>query len=327
MNNLPSAASPAQSGFSPVSASGSGPGASGLCRLTDWGLIRAQGEEAAKFLHGQLTQDIEHLPLGQARLAGYCSAKGRLLATLVVWRTSADELLLACSADLLPTTLKRLQMFVLRAKCKLTDASAERPLWGVVGPAALSLPGSAQPLAVWCVAASDAATLVRLPDAQGPRSLLLGAPPSDLLPMDEDHWRWLEVHSGVARVVAATQDCFVPQMVNLELVGGVNFKKGCYPGQEVVARSQYRGTLKRRAYVLHAPVALQPGQEVFSSLDPEQPAGRVALVGTSASGEHAALVELKMAALLAGSLHAGSASGPELQAGAQPYEIPVGEAV
>ena len=100
---------------------------SGAVRLTDWGVIRAQGADAASFLHGQLTQDMNSLREGTARLAGFCSAKGRLQASFVVWRADADTLLLACSADLLAPTLKRLSMFVLRAKCKLSDASAEVP--------------------------------------------------------------------------------------------------------------------------------------------------------------------------------------------------------
>ncbi len=306
----------------------------GVCRLTEWGLLRAQGAEAAQFLHGQLTQDMLHLNTGAARLAGYCSAKGRLLATLVVWRRGAeaggDELMLACSADLLPGTLKRLSMYVLRSKCKISDASAQWPLWGAVGAAAQQLLDPQRSLAVWGHSAhtggAEAGDTVRLPDAlvdglPVPRYLVAAAQPPALPPITEDHWRWLEVHSGVVRVQAATQEQFVPQMVNLELVGGVNFQKGCYPGQEVVARSQYRGTLKRRAYVLQGTQALVPGQEVYSSLDPGQPAGMVALAGTSSGGEYAALAELKMAALLDGTLHAGTADGPLLLPGTLPYAL------
>ncbi len=303
----------------------SAPATEGACRLTEWGVLRAQGAEAATFLHGQLTQDIVHLEAGQARLAGYCSPKGRLLATLVVWRRSADELLLACSADLLPATLKRLSMFVLRAKCKLSDASAEWPLWGASGAAAQQLLDPAAQLAVGGQRADDGLELVRLPDAlvagaRVPRYLLASATAPALPAIDEAQWRWLEVHSGVVRVVGATVEQFVPQMVNLELVGGVNFKKGCYPGQEVVARSQYRGTTKRRAFLMASSVALQPGQEVFSSLDPEQPAGMVALVGAGPGGV-AALVELKLAAMEGGTLHATSATGPLLQVLPLPYEL------
>ncbi len=189
---------------------------SGLVQLADWGVIRALGAEAAKFLHGQLTQDIEHLPTGASCLAGYCSAKGRLMATFVVHRLSDDELLLACSADVLAVVLKRLSMFVLRAKCKLSDASAEWPVWGVVGT---SVKTAGVSMAKLPDARVDAQTL--------PRALVFGAPVSEQPPLDIHTWRWLEVMSGTPRVTAATAEQCVPQMVNLEVVGGVNFQKGC----------------------------------------------------------------------------------------------------
>ena len=295
------------------------PAIEGAVRLHDWGVIRATGAEAASFLHSQLTQDMQHLQAGRAHLAGFCSAKGRLLATFVAWRRG-DDILLACSADLLPTVLKRLSMFVLRAKCKLSDATADVPLWGMVG--------SGVPRAeAWSQATVGDADLIRLPDAvvagnAVPRGLWAGVTPPALPALDIELWRGLEAASGVARVVAATAEQFVPQMVNLELVGGVNFQKGCYPGQEIVARSQYRGTLKRRAQVLGSAVPLQPGQEVFHAADPGQPAGRVVLSGRLPSGDAVALVELKLAALDGGALHAGAADGPLLSLAALPYAIP-----
>jgi folate-binding protein YgfZ len=275
----------------------------GAVRLTDWGVIRAAGPDAATFLHGQLTQDVMHLAPGAVRLAGYCSAKGRLLASFVVWRTAADELLLACSADLLAPTLKRLSMFVLRAKCKLSDASAEWPLWGLAGAAA-----RAEPL--------------RLPDALGmARALRVGEAPA-LPALDPAAWSWLEVTSAVPRIVSATAEQFVPQMVNLELVGGVDFQKGCYPGQEIVARSQYRGTLKRRAFVFDSAAAAAPGQEIFHSADPSQPAGLVANAA-SLDGRHRLLAEVKLAALDGGTLHLGAPDGPALARAAMPYAVPI----
>jgi len=299
----------------------------GAVRLSDWGVIRASGADARNVLHGQLTQDLLHLQAGQARLAGSCSPKGRLLARFVVWSVGADEVLLACSADLLPAVLKRLSMFVLRSKCKLVDASADWPLWGLAGDAARVALGGRAAGAVWSHADAGGVSLIRLPDAviDGagvPRWLWAGGEPSPMPALDPDTWRWLEVHSGVARVQAATSEQFVPQMVNLELVGGVNFQKGCYPGQEVVARSQYRGTLKRRAHIVVSPVALQPGQEIFHDADPGQPAGMVVLTGSLDRARHAALVELKLSALDGGSLHAGAPDGPRLTATALPYEIP-----
>ncbi len=301
--------------------------ASGALRLDDWGLIRANGADAASFLHGQLTQDMTALATGQARLAGFCSAKGRLQATFVVWRADADSLLLACSADLLAPVLKRLSMFVLRAKCKLSDASADMALYGLAGDQATRWLGDAAPGSALHSSAMGDGQVVRLPDASGQARYLLAQPASQAAPalpaLSSDDWRWLEVQSGVVRIVAATVEAFVPQMVNLELVGGVNFQKGCYPGQEVVARSQYRGTLKRRAMLFDSEAVLTAGQEVFHSADPNQPAGKVALAAARPGGGSSALVEIKLAALDGGSLHAGSAAGGLLQRAALPYAIPV----
>ena len=291
--------------------------------LGDWGLIAARGEDVAAFLHGQLTQDIATLGPGQARLAGYCSAKGRLLATFIVWRGSEHEFFLACSSDLLAATMRRLSMFVLRARCRLTDASAEHRLVGLSG-----LAGPHWPSQPWQVSAGPEGTLIRLPDACGQARALQvlaaagqDAPASN--PPASDWWNWLEVRSAVPRVVAATVERFVPQMVNLEVVGGVHFQKGCYPGQEVVARSQYRGTLKRRAFLFEAPAPAHPGQDIFAASDPGQPAGTVVLAA-AVPGEPARtqlLAEMKIAEA-AGGLHLGAANGPALQALDLPYPLP-----
>jgi tRNA-modifying protein YgfZ len=302
----------------------------GAVRLRDWGVIRAQGVDAASFLHGQLTQDVQQLDEHSARLAGFCTAKGRLLASLIVWRAGADELLLACSADVLSATLKRLSMFVLRAKCKLSDASEAIALYGLAGDSATQWLGDGAPASPWRrvdrVDHSDAQVL-RLPDSAGAPRYLLAAPaelPAPELPALSAHaWSWIEVSSGVPRIVAATVEQFVPQMINFELVGGVNFQKGCYPGQEIVARSQYRGTVKRRAFVFDCDAPALPGQEVFFSGDAEQPAGMVVNAATHA-GSHRALVEVKLVALEEGSLHLGAAGGPMLRRMAkQPYEVPI----
>jgi tRNA-modifying protein YgfZ len=294
----------------------------GAVRLSDWGVIRAHGADAATFLHGQLTQDVTHLDGRHARLAGYCSPKGRLLATFVMWRSAEDEILLACSADLLPATLKRLSMFVLRAKCKLGDASAQWPLHGLAGASADALVGSAVPAKPWSSGQHGAARVIRLPSADGTsRYLWAGPQEPPLAGLGPDGWRWLEVRSGVARVVAATSEQFVPQMLNLELLGGVDFQKGCYPGQEVVARSQYRGTLKRRTYLMDSSGPLSSGMEVFHSADRGQPAGMVVLAASLPDGRHTALVELKMAAVERGELHAGDAAGALLAPAALPYSL------
>ncbi|MBN8489352.1 MAG: folate-binding protein, partial [Burkholderiales bacterium] len=181
--------------------------------------------------------------------------------------------------------------------------------------------GALEPMRALVVAGG---LLVRLPDSQGQSRWLAGLP-ADVTPdgarLPDGLWSWLEVCSGVPRITAATSEAFVPQMVNLELVGGVSFKKGCYPGQEVVARSQYRGTLKRRALLWHGDLPMAAGQEVFSAADPGQPAGMVVLAAAAPQGGWDALVETKLEAL-ASAMHYGGADGPVLVARPLPYPLP-----
>lgn len=293
----------------------------GVVALTHRGVIRARGADAARFLHSQLTNDMLQLDGSRAVLAGFCSAKGRLQASFVAWQGAADEILLACAADLLAPTLKRLSMFVLRAQCKLSDAGAELPLSGLAGDTAATLLGDA---AVWERREVASGTLVRLPDVQGvKRALLAGSAPQGRPALSLDRWRWLEVSSGVPTVEAATVDQFVPQMVNFELIGGVDFRKGCYPGQEVVARSQYRGTIKRRMFLFDVAAAAQAGQELFHSADPGQPAGMVVNAAPSSDGGSRVLAEVKLAALEGGTLHLAAADGPRLERRELPYAVPL----
>jgi folate-binding protein YgfZ len=137
-----------------------------------------------------------------------------------------------------------------------------------------------------------------------------------------DSWRWLEVQSGLPTIEAATVDQFVPQMLNYELLGGVDFKKGCYPGQEVVARSQYRGTVKRRMFLFDVNAEARAGQEVFHSSEAAQPAGMVvnAAPRPDATG-CSALVEIKLSALSEGSVLLGSPDGPAMTRAPMPYEV------
>jgi folate-binding protein YgfZ len=141
--------------------------------------------------------------------------------------------------------------------------------------------------------------------------------------LSTDAWRWLEVQSGLAVIESATQEQFVPQMLNFELVGGVNFKKGCYPGQEIVARAQYRGTVKRRMFLFDVEATASAGQEVFHSEDPSQPAGMVANAASRPTGGGASmLAEVKLAATDSGTLHLGTPDGPQLVRQELPYPLP-----
>ncbi|WP_439114240.1 CAF17-like 4Fe-4S cluster assembly/insertion protein YgfZ [Hydrogenophaga sp.] len=296
----------------------------GAAHLPHWGVIRAQGADATKFLHGQLTQDFSLLGLSEARLAAFCSAKGRMQASFVAFKRSHDDIFLVCSRDLLAATLKRLSMFVLRAQVKLSDASDAFALWGVAGAAPANLPE--KPWSTTTTA--DGAHWVRLYPAAGVARALWVAPvahgvapqPSGPL-LDTAHWAWLDVMSGVATLTQPVVEAFVPQMLNYESVGGVNFKKGCYPGQEVVARSQFRGTLKRRAYLVQASAPLAVGQEVFHESDAEQPCGTVAAAAANPDGGWHALVSMQTRAAEGGGLHAGSAQGTALTVLPLPYPL------
>ena len=295
----------------------------GIAPLSHLGVIRVEGEDAAKFLHGQLTQDFALLDMQHARLAAFLSAKGRMQASFIGFKRSATEVLLVCSLDLLAPTLKRLSMFVLRAKAKLTDATADFALYGIAGNAIDSIAGSAQP--AWARTDLGAATVVDMYPADGTPRALWVAPATEPAPvgpaLDSALWLWSEVKSGIATLTAPMVEAFVPQMLNYESVGGVNFKKGCYPGQEVVARSQFRGTLKRRAYIAHAVAEVAVGAEVFSASDLEQPCGTVVQVAPAPGGGFDTLVSLQISAAQQGALQVGAAHGVALSLLPLPYPL------
>ncbi len=220
-------------------------------RLSRYGLLSVTGADARAFLHAQLTNDIEHLPAERAALAGWCSAKGRLLATFLVV-PAPDGFLLQLARDLAAPVARRLSMFVLRSKVRITDASDAWAQYGV-WDADLRQPDVAWSGNRATVKVGEGRYLQLLPkeeDLEKPNA-------------DEAQWALQEIRAGRPLITAATQDQFVPQMVNLEQIGGVDFKKGCYPGQEIVARAQYRGQVKRRMVRAHAPAGVQlaPGQE------------------------------------------------------------------
>jgi folate-binding protein YgfZ len=269
--------------------------AQGACALPHLGVIHAHGADAANFLHNQLSNDFLLLPPHQARLAAFCNAKGRMQASFIGFKTSPEDVWLVLRQDLLAQTLKRLRMFVLRAKVVMNDVSEQYQVRGLLGAAMPASLGESP----WSLA-TDSDWTVRLYPAQGHARALQMVPVGTPLTAPALAWQdWLlsEVLSGVADVQAATFEAFVPQMLNYESVDGVNFKKGCYPGQEVVARSQFRGTLKRRAYLASASAALHAGEEVFTAKDASQPAGMVAQACHHPVHGHWALVCLQNSAL------------------------------
>ena len=293
----------------------------GVSSLPHLGVLRVEGADAISFLQGQLTQDFALLQPTEARLAAYCTAKGRMQASFIGFKCSPSEVLLVMSRDILAPTLKRLSMFVLRAKAKLSDASQEFALYGLAG-VAVPAAGDAAP---WTLAQLGADHVIQLYPADGQARSLWVAPAGEPAPagpaLDTAIWMWGEVRSGVATITAPIVEAFVPQMLNYESVGGVNFKKGCYPGQEVVARSQFRGTLKRRAYLAHAQEPMQAGQEVFHESDAEQPCGLIAQAAAAPDGGWDAIVSLQISATAGGRVTLGGAQGPALALTAAPYPL------
>lgn len=295
----------------------------GVCALEHLGVIRVHGEDAAKFIHGQLTNDFLLLDTAHARLAAFCSSKGRMQASFIAFKTASDEILLICSKDLLPATLKRLSMFVMRAKAKLVDASVDYSLFGLAGPSTLSNQAVAhEPWLRFEAAGGYAITLY--PAGAVSRQLLV-LPNGVIAPngpdLATDLWAWGEIHSGIATVAQPTFEAFVPQMLNYESVGGVNFKKGCYPGQEVVARSQFRGTLKRRAFIVRSQGPMAAGDEIFASDDDTQPVGLVVQTAKSPHGGWDAIVSMQISAAAGATLHLGTATRADLHVLPLPYAL------
>ena len=289
----------------------------GSCTLPHLGVIAARGPEAAHFLHNQLTQDFVLLDMQHARLAAFCNAKGRMQASMVGFKTSAEEVLLVMRADLLPQTLKRLSMFVMRSKVKLIDASAE---WTVFGRLAKKVEAPSP----WKLRHDDSGWSVSLYPASGVARFLCLTPAESPLAdsgLDLSDWLLSDILSGVGDVQAATFEAFVPQMLNYESVDGVNFKKGCYPGQEVVARSQFRGILKRRTYLAGSTLPLQAAQEIFHSSDASQPAGQVVQAVSHTQHGHWALVCLQTSSVEEGELHPAETTGSVLTLYPLPYAL------
>ncbi len=271
----------------------------GQCRLDHLGVMRATGVDAATFLNNMLTQDVLLLQPKHARLAAQCSVKGRMVATGWVIKLAPDDLLWVISADILEATLKRLKMFVMRSKLVLAAASTE---FLICGELANNTPESP---VVGTVEITDGHVSTSLPAVCGLSRMLhlipvgAGSQNAQAQELGADSWLIAEVLAGVGRVTAKTVDAYVPQMLNYESTHGVNFKKGCYPGQEVVARSQFRGTLKRRAFVLNVAQPNRPvaaGDEVFLSSDLSTAIGTICNAAQCTDGNWVAIASMQIAA-------------------------------
>src|SRR5688500_9132670 len=226
------------------------------CKLSQPGLIGFTGDEAQSFLHNQLTCDVNALGLNQSVYGAYCTPKGRVLATFLLWRT-AEGYFMQLPASLREAIQKRLTMYVLRAKVKVQDAGPLFTMVGVSGEGAARLERAfgAVPQNEHQVVSLPDTTIIRLPGNRYEILVSQNSAPAtreNLVngtePMSPAHWEWLDIRAGIPTITPATQELFVPQMLNLDLIGGLSFSKGCYPGQEIVARMHFLGRLKQRMY-------------------------------------------------------------------------------
>ncbi len=296
-------------------------GATVLVPLVHLGVVECSGDDAKTFLHNQLTSDINHLSLGLAQHSSWCTAKGRMLASFLAWRRG-DAYQLALSVDLVDAVAKRLQMYVLRAKVKVGNLTDSLVLLGLSGPQAgeaLALANLPIPAETLSAPEGGDIKVIRLDTGR----FLLAVPAemaADLWrklaekarPAGVPAWRWLDVEAGLPLVTTATREEFVPQMADFEKIGGVSFHKGCYPGQEIVARTQYLGKVKRHLYRLHSDQALAAGDELHSPDNPEQSCGKVVVAAPSPRGGYDALAVVQ--SNFAGNLRLGAKDGPRLEA-------------
>ena len=300
--------------------------------LVHIGAIRATGEDAGALLHNLFSNDVKKLGPNEAQLTSFNSAKGRMLASILLWREGADYLL-ALSADIHAAMLKKLSMFILRSKARLMDDSTDSVLIGLAGPqagaaleaAGLHIPGAER------ATSGGVATVVRLDGAR----FIVSAPLSEAgvlwgkfvaagaLPAGTSAWQWLDIKAGLPNLTQPVQEEFVAQMLNFDLIGGISFTKGCYPGQEIVARTHYLGKLKKRMYRVHVDVdALPaPGTDIFAPDFGEQSAGKVVSAAPAPDGGYDALVVLQTSSADAAQATLGAPTGPALSFLPLPYAL------
>jgi hypothetical protein len=294
-------------------------------------ILEADGADAAAFLQGQLSSDVAALAPRAAQWSTYNSAKGRMLATLVLWRPAAGPAFrIALAADLAAAIRKRLSMFVLRSKVVL--GAPGLVAWGVGGPRAADAVRAAlgvEPATLRAIGV-DGAEAIALPDG---RVLVVASPDaadglatrlgSIATPADESAWRWLAIRAGVAEVRLATQERHVAQTANWDANGGLSFTKGCFPGQEIVARTQHLGILKERAHPFNVDAPPPPaGTPVYSSAFGEQACGSVVDAVAMPGGGSDLLAIVQTKAIDAGDARLGAPDGPPLRRLPLPYELP-----
>ena len=292
-----------------------------MAPLSHLALIGCAGDEAKTFLHNQLTSDINHLGADAAQHSAWCSAKGRMLVSFLLFRNDS-EYRLQLSADLAAAMQKRLQMYVLRAKVKIFDLSTSHELIGLSGSQAEAALKSADlpvPEKSLETAAFTGGKVIRLDQNRFEVVVEAGATADvwtklaqSARPVGTPVWQWLDIRAGVPLITDVTKEEFVPQMANFELLGGVSFHKGCYPGQEVVARTQYLGKVKRHLYRVTSTAPIAAGALIFSPENTDHACGLVANAAPSPDGGYQALAVIQENFVAAGDLELGAPGGSKI---------------
>lgn len=285
-----------------------------LCDLSHLGLLELDGADVVSFLQGQVTNDVKQLHGDNAHYSGYCTPKGRLLALFLAF-AHHDHLHLQMPQTLLAPVAKRLKMYVLRSKVNIQDMSDSILKFGVSGhkvEALLSHWFPALPQQALQLVTHSNGTVMKLPGAiprfeifsdieHAPK--LWTALAEHCKTVNTDYWEWLEIQAGIPEVYTETQEEFVPQMLNLDLLNAINFKKGCYTGQEIVARTHYLGTVKRRTQLAHTTQQANPGDDVKN--DKQETVGKVVRCAAAPTGGYDLLLEARLESLEAGALYVG----------------------
>lgn len=304
-----------------------------LSDLSQFGTLRVSGEEAQSFLQNLLSSDIREVGVDRAQFSSFNSPKGRMLASMLIWR-NGDDYLLQLPRALCEPMRKKLSMYVLRAKVKISDASDEIVSLGLSGENTqeiLKKQFGELPQQPFGFTATEQAGVLKFSDTRFQISstaqyaaTLWQTLSQYAQPVGSVCWDWLNIRAGIPVILPQTQEQFVPQMANFELIGGVSFKKGCYPGQEIVARMQYLGKLKRRMYLVHldSSKAPQPGDELFSADMEGQASGMIANVSPAPGGGYDALAVVQVASRESQMMHWKSPQGEALQFLQLPYPLP-----
>ncbi|MDP2154275.1 MAG: folate-binding protein YgfZ [Methylotenera sp.] len=275
-----------------------------MCDLSHLGLLQIDGADAFSFLQGQVTNDVKLLNGSTAHYTGYCTPKGRMLAIFLVF-SHHDLIHLQMPRELIEAVAKRLKMYVMRSKVAIQDVSDSIIKIGLSGPKASELLNnlfSTVPQNDYELVSLENGALLKLPNKHGRFEIftdinhaqtIWSALSSHTTVADAAHWEWLEIQAGIPDVVLATQEEFVPQMLNLDLIGGINFKKGCYTGQEIVARTHYLGSIKRRTYLAHVSHVEKPnpGDNVLNAAN--ETVGKIVRSAASPNGGYDLLAEIR----------------------------------